>query len=685
MTAFVRSLILATAAVLTLGTVSAGATTPTPTTTPVSQPVTSPTATAVATPTGTPAASATIKPVITPSAVPPATPAGAAVAGPIARSVIKDEHVQPSHGGRLMKSVPAQEPSAASLARTRARAATAAGVVSSNAFLTRPYNTWHDITSVFDHCNPDYSIDYKVCRFDGSIGYSSNGVDPSFSKGYAVTRGGSDYLYYDGHNGWDYALSYENVLAAGDGTVRLAGTDPVNPCFGQNVIIDHPQGFSTRYAHLSNIYVSVGQSVSRAQVIGQSGNTGCSSGPHLHFGVYVSSTWTAIDPWGWEGPGADLWPSDVGNLWLTGTAQFPLPQAPTNVFAQAGNGSATVTWTPPSFSGGSAIASYTITSSPGNITASATGTATSATVTGLTNGTMYFFTVLAVNGTGNTAVSGSSNGIIPAQVPASGPEVSSWGAGHLDVFAKGTDNALWHKTYDVAAGGWTGWSSLGGSIASDPAVVSWAPGRLDIFATGPDKALWHIYYDGRWSGWSSLGGTLASGPTATTWGIGRLDIFARGTNNDLQHIYYAYGWSSWSSLAGTIAGDPGATAWGPGRIDVFAQGADNTLKHIFYDRATSWSTWYSHGGALSSGPAVASWSPGRLDVFALGTAGDLQAIAYDSGDAGWTSWASLGGQLSGDPAAVSWSPHRIDVFVKGRDNGLWHMYFWSSWSAWIQG
>ena len=39
--------------------------------------------------------------------------------------------------------------------------------------------------------------------------------------------------------------------------------------------------------------------------------------------------------------------------------------------------------------------------------------------------------------------------------------------------------------------------------------------------------------------------------------------------------------------------------------------------------------------------------------------------------------------LSADPAAVSWGSHRIDVFAKGADNGLWHMYFWSSWSYWI--
>jgi murein DD-endopeptidase MepM/ murein hydrolase activator NlpD len=284
---------------------------------------------------------------------------------------------------------------------------------SSNQFLTRPYLTWHNITSIFDHCNPDYSVDGRVCEFDGSVGLKSNGVDPSFYLGYAQTPGGADYLSYDGHNGWDYALAYENVYAAAPGTVRLAGIDSVNPCFGTNVIIDHPNGFSTRYGHMSALYVSPGQVVDRGQVIGVSGNTGCSTGPHLHFGVYITSSWTAVDPWGWWGtPGADPWPSDPGVLWLTGTAQFPIPTPPTNVAAVAGNASAMVTWTPPSFDGGSGIQGYTIAATPGNQSVTV-GPGTSAVIGGLTNGTSYTFTVTASNGIAN-AMSAASNAVTPS-------------------------------------------------------------------------------------------------------------------------------------------------------------------------------------------------------------------------------------------------------------------------------
>jgi murein DD-endopeptidase MepM/ murein hydrolase activator NlpD len=357
-----------------------------------------------------------------PTAALAATPAATPAAPP---TYVKDEHYRPvpamtgQSGARLrttaMNQMHSELVGRGGLPTSPSRAAQPLQAASSsNQFLTRPYLTWHTITSVFDHCNPDYTHDGRVCEFDGSVGLSSNGVDPSFSQGYAQTRGGSDYLYYDGHNGWDYALAYENVLAAAPGTVTLAGIDSVNPCFGQNVLIDHGNGFTTRYAHLSQIAVSVGQAVDRAQIVGQSGNTGCSSGPHLHFGVYITSSWTAVDPWGWSGaPGADPWPSDPGSLWLTGSAQFPLPTAATNVRAISGNASATVSWSPPSFDGGTGIVYYVVTPSPTAPTVTVAGNVTSAVVTGLSNGTAYSFTVASLTKVGWTP-SGASNAITPS-------------------------------------------------------------------------------------------------------------------------------------------------------------------------------------------------------------------------------------------------------------------------------
>ena len=56
---------------------------------------------------------------------------------------------------------------------------------------------------------------------------------------------------------------------------------------GLNVVILHANGYYTVYAHCSKLYVSVGQQVSRAQIIAAMGHTGTAYGTHLHFGVYV--------------------------------------------------------------------------------------------------------------------------------------------------------------------------------------------------------------------------------------------------------------------------------------------------------------------------------------------------------------------------------------------------------------
>jgi hypothetical protein len=91
---------------------------------------------------------------------------------------------------------------------------------------------------------------------------------------------------------------------------------------------------------------------------------------------------------------------------------YSVPGAPTNVSATAGDTQATVSWMAPASGGGSPITSYTVTSSPGNITASSGGV-TSAVVSGLINGTSYTFTVAATNGAGTGPASSPSNSITP--------------------------------------------------------------------------------------------------------------------------------------------------------------------------------------------------------------------------------------------------------------------------------
>ncbi len=85
------------------------------------------------------------------------------------------------------------------------------------------------------------------------------------------------------HNGLDFRAPIgTEVYATGDGQVVIAG---YNGGFGKCVEIDHDYGFKTIYGHLSEIMVTDGQNIKRGDLIGMSGNTGTSTGPHLHYEI----------------------------------------------------------------------------------------------------------------------------------------------------------------------------------------------------------------------------------------------------------------------------------------------------------------------------------------------------------------------------------------------------------------
>lgn len=85
------------------------------------------------------------------------------------------------------------------------------------------------------------------------------------------------------------------ILAADSGTVVVAGW-PDNYGYGNRVIVDHGNGFTTLYAHMSAVYVSSGQTVSRGDVLGAMGSTGRSTGTHLH--LEIRQNGVALNPLG---------------------------------------------------------------------------------------------------------------------------------------------------------------------------------------------------------------------------------------------------------------------------------------------------------------------------------------------------------------------------------------------------
>jgi murein DD-endopeptidase MepM/ murein hydrolase activator NlpD len=111
-------------------------------------------------------------------------------------------------------------------------------------------------------------------------------VDPAISRGDGVKWRVEHPVLGIGrwHFGQDFNAPYgTEVYATGNGTVTVAGWSGNG--FGNYVMIDHGYGYQTIYGHLSKIDVSVGLNVKRGDLIGLTGNSGTSSGPHLHYQI----------------------------------------------------------------------------------------------------------------------------------------------------------------------------------------------------------------------------------------------------------------------------------------------------------------------------------------------------------------------------------------------------------------
>lgn len=124
------------------------------------------------------------------------------------------------------------------------------------------------------------STDTRTKPADAVVSTASKMVWPT--SGHVITQ------YYGwNHTGVDIDGDYTSpIYAVEDGTVVEAGWN--NGGYGLQIVIDHPDGKRTRYAHSSKMFVKVGDKVKKGQTIAMVGTTGRSTGTHLHFEVYVN-------------------------------------------------------------------------------------------------------------------------------------------------------------------------------------------------------------------------------------------------------------------------------------------------------------------------------------------------------------------------------------------------------------
>jgi hypothetical protein len=162
--------------------------------------------------------------------------------------------------------------------------------------------------------------------------------------------------------------------------------------------------------------------------------------------------------------------SGEGTSYGTGSAIVynykPRPTAPRNIFARAGNAKGFIFWDTPLSDGGTPITSYTITSSPGNLTTTVGGSLQSGTVSGLTNGTAYTFTVTATTAAGTSNLSTTSSSITPVDTvvpcffgsarvltPGGYRRLDSVAAGDVVLTPDGSRAAIQYvRTYTIDAG-----------------------------------------------------------------------------------------------------------------------------------------------------------------------------------------------------------------------------------------
>ncbi|OQA03067.1 MAG: Murein DD-endopeptidase MepM [bacterium ADurb.Bin400] len=121
----------------------------------------------------------------------------------------------------------------------------------------------------------------------------ASSISSSSSVGYGrliipISHNGVSQGYSRRHTGIDYRANIGTPIVSADGGVVISITSGWSGGYGTQVLVSHGGGIVTRYAHLSRVLVEVGERVNQGQVIARSGNTGRSTGPHLHFEKIVN-------------------------------------------------------------------------------------------------------------------------------------------------------------------------------------------------------------------------------------------------------------------------------------------------------------------------------------------------------------------------------------------------------------
>lgn len=231
----------------------------------------------------------------------------------------------------------------------------------------------------------------------------------------------------------------------------------------------------------------------------------------------------------------------------------------------------------------------------------------------------------------------------------------TWPDGHIEVFALGADQAIWHKFWNLDTGAWSDWASMGGTFVTGVSAILWGDGHAEILATDASGTP-HLNFSGNqfesgWYGWLKLEGSLSSRPVTVRWPDGHIEAFARGTDGLLHNAAYSAAINKWLPFTAIsdgvqIEGEPSVimNAEADGIVagpEIFARGKDGTVLHRWWNGSAYTEFESLLDEVVESDPFGWTREDGHAEVFAIDTKGEL--VRSFRGDSGWTAWASLGG------------------------------------------
>ncbi|MCZ2804339.1 peptidoglycan DD-metalloendopeptidase family protein [Modestobacter sp. VKM Ac-2983] len=447
----------------------------------------------------------------------------------------------------------------------------------------------------------------------------------------------------DDHFGIDIAADAgRSIGAAASGTVverRFSSS------WGNTIVLDHGNGWRTRYAHMSSMTLTIGQTVQRGGQVGLVGNTGDSFGNHLHWELSrngaTSSLMNAYFTCDKVVTAGTAIPLDIDGLGDATTA--PLDANPAAVVY------------------GSEMDVFNT----------------------RPNGTMGKGTWFGFDFAGFSDFGGEGLGL-------GNPSAVDFN-GELSVFAIGADGTLFKKTWNGST--WSVWSPLndgGPRLVGQPSALKYGENELSVFARGTDGAIYKTTWNGShwsWPGVFSPDYGFVSDPSAVQYN-GELSVFSTGGDG---HVYKSTwngsSWSRFSDLApgGGMVGNPHAIQYGS-ELSVFSRGADARIYKNTWN-GSSWSGFGPLGNVVgfASDPFAVEYN-GELTVLARGNDGSIYKWSWFPWSQTWADFTPLSGgpAMAGAPAAVQYGSE-LSVFSTGT-NGQTYKNTWNgtTWSGFIQ-